>query len=146
MKPRHMAMGAALVLASSLLAFGDRSPEGELAIAQAIIYLACAAKSNAVYTAYNAARADVDQGDTQEGPLHLRNAPTTLMKDMEHGAGYRYAHDEAEAYAAGENYSPELLRDRQYYFPVERGLEQKIRDKLEYLRERDKVSTIRRYS
>jgi len=122
------------------------SPEGELAIAQAIIYLACAAKSNAVYTAYNAARADVEQGGTQEVPLHLRNAPTALMKDMKHGAEYRYAHDEAEAYAAGENYFPEMLRDRQYYFPVERGLEQKIREKLKYLRERDKISTIRRYS
>ncbi len=122
------------------------SPEGELAIAQAIIYLACAAKSNAVYTAYKAARADVEQGGTEEVPLHLRNAPTALMKDMEHGAEYRYAHDEAEAYAAGENYFPEALRDRQYYFPVERGLEQKIREKLKYLRERDKTSTIRRYN
>jgi len=122
------------------------SPEGELAIAQAIIYLACAAKSNAVYTAYKAARADVEQGGTQEVPLHLRNAPTALMKDMAHGAEYRYAHDEAEAYAAGESYFPEMLHDRQYYFPVERGLEQKIRDKLKYLRERDKNSTIRRYS
>ena len=122
------------------------SPEGELAIAQAIVYLACAAKSNAVYTAYKAARADVEQGGTQEVPLHLRNAPTALMKDMEHGAEYRYVHDEAEAYAAGENYFPEALRDRQYYFPVDRGLEQKIREKLKYLRERDKNSTIRRYS
>jgi putative ATPase len=122
------------------------SPEGELAIAQAIIYLACAAKSNAVYTAYNAARADVEQGSTEEVPLHLRNAPTALMKDMEHGVGYRYAHDESEAYAAGENYFPEALRERQYYFPVERGLEQKIREKLNYLRERDKNSTLRRYT
>jgi len=122
------------------------SPEGELAIAQAIVYLACAAKSNAVYTAYNAARADVAQGGTQEVPLHLRNAPTALLKDMEHGAEYRYAHDEVDAYAAGENYFPEMLRDRQYYFPAERGLEQKIREKLNYLREKDKISTIRRYS
>jgi putative ATPase len=121
------------------------SPEGELAIAQAIIYLACAAKSNAVYTAYKAARADVEQGGTEEVPLHLRNAPTALMKDMEYGAEYRYAHDEAEAYAAGENYFPAALRDRQYYFPVARGLEQKIREKLKYLRERDKTSTMRRY-
>jgi putative ATPase len=121
------------------------SPEGELAIAQVIIYLACAAKSNAVYTAYNAARADVEQGDSAEVPLHLRNAPTSLMKSMDHGADYRYAHDEKEAYAAGENYFPEALRDRQYYHPVDRGLEQKIQEKLRYLRERDKSSTIRRY-
>jgi putative ATPase len=121
------------------------SPEGELAIAQAIIYLACAAKSNAVYTAYTAARGDVEQGGSEEVPLHLRNAPTALMKAMEHGAEYRYAHDEAEAYAPGENYFPEVLRDRQYYFPVARGLEQKIQEKLKYLRERDKTSTMRRY-
>jgi putative ATPase len=121
------------------------SPEGELAIAQAILYLACAAKSNAVYTAYNAARSDVANGGTMEVPLHLRNAPTALMKSMEHGTGYRYAHDESDAYAAGENYFPEALRDRQYYYPVSRGLEQKIREKLQDLRERDKTSTIRRY-
>ncbi|MCB1688885.1 MAG: replication-associated recombination protein A [Halioglobus sp.] len=121
------------------------SPEGELTIAQAIIYLACAAKSNAVYTAYKAARADVEQAGTDEVPLHLRNAPTALLKTMEHGADYRYAHDEPEGYAAGENYFPEALRDRQYYFPVDRGLEQKILEKLKYLRERDKTSTMRRY-
>jgi putative ATPase len=121
------------------------SPEGELAIAQAIIYLACAAKSNAVYTAYKAARAEVEQGGTLEVPLHLRNAPTRLMKNMEHGADYRYAHDEEGGYAAGECYFPEALRDRQYYHPVDRGLEQKIQEKLKYLRERDKTSTIRRY-
>lgn len=121
------------------------SPEGELAIAQAILYLACAAKSNAVYAAFNAARADVEQAGTDEVPLHLRNAPTALMKSMEHGAGYRYAHDEADGYAAGENYFPAALRDRQYYFPVDRGLEQKIQQKLKYLRERDKTSTLRRY-
>ena len=121
------------------------SPEGELAIAQAIIYLACAAKSNAVYTAYKAARAEVEQGGTLEVPLHLRNAPTRLMKSMEHGADYRYAHDEEGGYAAGESYFPEALRDRQYYHPVDRGLEQKIQEKLKYLRERDKTCTIRRY-
>jgi putative ATPase len=121
------------------------SPEGELAVAQAIVYLACAAKSNAVYKAYNAAREDVAADGTLEVPLHLRNAPTALMKSMEHGAGYRYAHDESDAYASGENYFPEALRDRQYYFPVSRGLEQKIQEKLQYLRERDKNSTIRRY-
>ena len=121
------------------------SPEGELAIAQAIIYLACAAKSNAVYTAFKAAQADVEQGASTEVPIHLRNAPTQLMKNMEHGADYRYAHDEEGGYAAGENYFPEELKDRQYYHPVDRGLEQKIQEKLKYLRERDKTSTIRRY-
>jgi putative ATPase len=121
------------------------SPEGELAIAQAIIYLACAAKSNAVYTAYNAACLEVAQGMSEEVPLHLRNAPTTLMKAMNHGTGYRYAHDEPEAYAAGENYFPKALQNRQYYFPMDRGLERQIQEKLKYLRERDKTSTILRY-
>jgi putative ATPase len=121
------------------------SPEGELAIAQAIIYLACAAKSNAVYTAFNAAMQDVAQGQTSEVPLHLRNAPTQLMKEMDHGVDYRYAHDEEEAYSAGENYFPEELKDTRYYLPVERGLEKKISEKLQYLRERDKNSTMRRY-
>jgi putative ATPase len=121
------------------------SPEGELAIAQAIIYLACAAKSNAVYSAYNSARAAIAQGDSLEVPLHLRNAPTELMKEMDHGADYRYAHDEESGYAAGENYFPEQLKDTRFYHPVDRGLELKIREKLEYLRERDKSSTIRRY-
>jgi putative ATPase len=121
------------------------SPEGELAIAQAVLYLACAAKSNAAYSAFKAAMADVREGGSEEVPLHLRNAPTRLMKEMEHGADYRYAHDEEGGYAAGENYFPEALRDRRYYHPVERGLEQKIREKLEHLRTRDKNSTIRRY-
>ena len=121
------------------------SPEGELAIAQAILYLACAAKSNAVYSAYNTARGEVSEGESLEVPLHLRNAPTSLMKDMDYGADYRYAHDEEGGYAAGENYFPESLQDRQYYHPADRGLEHKIREKLEYLRERDKSSTIRRY-
>ena len=121
------------------------SPEGELAVAQAIAYLASAAKSNAVYTAFKAASADVQNSATEEVPLHLRNAPTRLGKEQGHGAEYRYAHDEANAYAAGENYFPEALQDRQYYFPSGRGLEQKIREKLEYLRELDKNSTMRRY-
>jgi putative ATPase len=121
------------------------SPEGELAIAQAIVYLACAAKSNAVYAAYNAARADVEQGGSTEVPLHLRNAPTQLMKEMEHGADYRYAHDEEGGYAAGENYFPEDLKDRRYYTPVDRGLESKILEKFKYLRELDKISTRQRY-
>lgn len=121
------------------------SPEGELAVAQAIVYLSCAAKSNAVYTAYKAASAQVAAGESLEVPLHLRNAPTQLMKAMEHGADYRYAHDEEGGYAAGENYLPESLKDARYYEPVDRGLEKKIAEKLQYLRERDKNSTIRRY-
>ena len=121
------------------------SPEGELAIAQAIVYLACAAKSNAVYTAYNAARADVEAGGSLDVPLHLRNAPTRLMKDMDHGADYRYAHDEAGGYAPGENYFPEPLQGRQYYHPVDRGLESKIREKFKYLRELDTMSPRQRY-
>jgi len=121
------------------------SPEGELAIAQAIVYLACAAKSNAVYKAYNAARADVERGGSAEVPLHLRNAPTRLMQEMDHGADYRYAHDEVDAYAAGENYFPESLRDRRYYEPVDRGLESRIREKFKLLRELDKISVRQRY-
>ncbi len=121
------------------------SPEGELAIAQAIVYLACAAKSNAVYTAYNAARAEVESGASLEVPIHLRNAPTRLLKEMEHGADYRYAHDEEGGYAAGENYFPEELRDRRYYEPVDRGLESRIREKFKYLRELDNISARQRY-
>jgi len=121
------------------------SPEGELAIAQAIVYLACAAKSNAVYTAFKAALADVRSGDSAEVPLHLRNAPTALLREMEHGADYRYAHDEEGGYAAGENYFPEALKDRRYYEPVDRGLESKIREKFKYLRELDKISSRKRY-
>lgn len=121
------------------------SPEGELAIAQAIIYLACAAKSNACYDAYNSARQHVAHGGSEEVPLHLRNASTSLMKAMGHGAQYRYAHDEPEGYAAGESYLPPALADLRFYFPSERGLEKKIREKLDYLRECDKRSTIRRY-
>lgn len=121
------------------------SPEGELVIAQAVIYLACAAKSNAVYMAYNQARADVQNGPSLEVPEHLRNAPTALMKSLDHGAGYRYAHDEPGAYAAGENYFPADLRDSRFYFPTENGLELRIREKLEMLRERDRLSPQQRY-
>ncbi|MBD9355305.1 replication-associated recombination protein A [Methylomonas albis] len=110
------------------------SPEGELSLAQAIVYLACAPKSNAVYVAYKAAMADARNSGSLEVPVHLRNAPTKLMKELGHGAEYRYAHDEKNAYAAGENYFPESLKTRQYYFPVERGLEKKIKDKLDFLR------------
>lgn len=110
------------------------SPEGELAIAQAVVYLACAPKSNAVYTAYKAAMQDAKQSGSLDVPLHLRNAPTQFMKALDYGKGYRYAHDEANAYAAGENYFPDALRGRRYYEPVERGLEIKIHAKLQTLR------------
>ena len=121
------------------------SPEGELALAQAVIYLACAPKSNAVYSAYKAALAEVQNQGSVEVPLHLRNAPTALMKAEGHGDDYRYAHDEAGGYAAGESYFPEALSDRRYYFPVARGLEQKIAEKLEYLRSLDETSGRQRY-
>ena len=110
------------------------SPEGELAIAQAIVYMACAAKSNAVYTAYGEALADAKTSGSLEVPMHIRNAPTNLMKSMGYGKNYRYAHDEPEAYAAGEVYFPAELGEKQYYFPVDRGLEIKIREKLTRLR------------
>ncbi|MEM6582408.1 MAG: replication-associated recombination protein A [Pseudomonadota bacterium] len=121
------------------------SPEGELAIAQAVVYLASAAKSNALYKAFSAAREDASQCGSLEVPLHLRNAPTELLKDMEHGADYRYAHDEEGAYAAGENYFPETLKGRRYYEPVDRGLESKILEKFKYLRELDRISSRQRY-
>ena len=110
------------------------SPEGELMIAQAVVYLACAPKSNAVYTAYKLARADAQQSGSLDVPMHLRNAPTKLMKALDYGKGYRYAHDEKDAVAVGENYFPDELKGRRYYEPVERGLEIKIREKLRVLR------------
>jgi putative ATPase len=113
------------------------SPEGELALAQAVVYLACAPKSNAVYMAYNAAMSDARQSGSLGVPVHLRNAPTKLMKSLDYGKEYRYAHNEPEAYAAGENYFPEELIGRQYYQPVDRGLEIKIREKLKHLKELD---------
>lgn len=121
------------------------SPEGELAIAQAVIYLASAAKSDAVYKAFNQAMADIQQQPSYAVPEHLRNAPTTMMKDLGYGSEYRYAHNEPEAYAAGENYFPEALKDTEYYQPVDRGLEKKIAEKMNYLRELDKGSKIHRY-
>lgn len=114
------------------------SPEGELAIAQAVIYLACAPKSNAVYMAYNNAMADARSGGSMEVPIHLRNAPTKLMKELGYGHEYRYAHDEPEGYAAGETYFPEEMGEREYYRPVPRGLEQKIAEKLQHLRQLDR--------
>ena len=110
------------------------SPEGELALAEAVLYLAVAAKSAAVYDAYNAARAFVSKDATRPVPMHLRNAPTRLMKDLGYGKGYRYAHDEPEAYSAGQTYFPEGMQPAQWYQPTERGLEARIREKLEQLK------------
>lgn len=114
------------------------SPEGELAIAQAVVYLASAPKSNAVYVAYKAAMSDVRNQGSHEVPLHLRNAPTKLMGDLGYGKQYRYAHDEPDAYAAGENYFPESMQPSEYYQPVKRGLEIQISEKLARLKALDK--------
>jgi putative ATPase len=113
------------------------TPEGELALAQCLVYLAVAPKSNAVYNAFNEVRAFVRKDGTRPVPLHLRNAPTRLMKDLDYGKDYRYAHDEEGGFAAGENYFPEGMRAPQFYRPVERGLEIKIGEKLAQLRERN---------
>lgn len=121
------------------------SPEGELAIAQAIVFMACAAKSNAVYTAFNQVKALVREGTSLEVPVHLRNAPTKLMKTQGYGEEYRYAHDFPEGYAAGENYLPPELAGQQWYDPVPRGLEIKISEKLNHLRELDARSDWHRY-
>jgi putative ATPase len=114
------------------------SPEGELALANAVIYLACAAKSNAAYKAFNEAMRFIRQDRSREVPAHLRNAPTDLMKKLGHGTAYRYAHDEPEGYAAGESYMPEDMKEPRWYKPVSRGLEIKIAEKLAYLRDLDK--------
>ncbi|HJW57750.1 MAG TPA: replication-associated recombination protein A [Burkholderiaceae bacterium] len=116
------------------------SPEGELALAEAVVYLACAAKSNAVYNAYNAARAFVAKDKSRPVPEHLRNAPTRLMKELGYGKLYRYAHDEPDAYAAGETYLPEGMREPGWYRPTPRGLEGKIGEKLAYLRSLDQAA------
>ncbi len=113
------------------------SPEGELALAECVVYLAVTAKSNAVYKAFNAARAFVKQDGTRPVPLHLRNAPTQLMKDLEYGKGYRYAHDEEGGFAAGEQYLPDGMHNPGFYKPVRRGLEIRIDDKLRELREKN---------
>ena len=110
------------------------SPEGELALAQAVTYLACAAKSNAVYSAYKEAMVVAKQTGSEEVPHHLRNAPTRLAKELGHGDGYRYAHNEPGAFATGETYLPSKLTDHRFYHPVDRGLEIKIREKLDRLR------------
>jgi putative ATPase len=114
------------------------SPEGELALAEAVIYLACAAKSNAVYMAYNAARSFVSKDKTRPVPEHLRNAPTKLMKELGYGKLYRYAHDEPEAFAAGETYLPEGIKEPNWYRPTPRGLESRIAEKLAWLAELDR--------
>jgi putative ATPase len=110
------------------------SPEGELALAQCVVYLAVAPKSNAVYKAFKQAQAHVKRDGSRPVPMHLRNAPTQLMKDLEHGKGYRYAHDEPGGFAAGERYLPDGMADPGFYQPVERGLEIRIADKLRELK------------
>ena len=117
------------------------TPEGELALAECAIYLAVAAKSNAVYEAYNAARAFIAEDGTRPVPLHIRNAPTRLMKTLGYGKDYRYAHDEDEAYAAGESYFPEGMARPEWYKPTDRGLEAKIRERIEHLRALDEQVT-----
>lgn len=114
------------------------SPEGELALAQAVIYLAVAAKSNAVYTAYKKTMSVIKSTGSLDVPMHLRNAPTSLMKELDYGKDYRYAHDQVDGYVAGEQYLPEALHGQQFYQPVDRGLEIKIREKLAYLRSLDR--------
>ena len=116
------------------------SPEGELALAECVVYLAVAPKSNAVYKAYNAARAFVKQDGTRPVPLHLRNAPTKLMKELDYGKGYRYAHDEPGGFAAGESYWPEGMQNPGFYLPVPRGLEIRIGEKLQELRARNRAA------
>lgn len=122
------------------------SPEGELALAHAVTYLAMAPKSNAVYKAFNQCMADIRQDPDYEVPVHLRNAPTKLLKQMGHGESYRYAHDEPEAFAAGESYLPEAIHTRRYYEPVNRGLEIKLAEKRERLDRRNAESPRKRYS
>jgi len=129
------ALGIALDAAEVYERLG--SPEGELALAQALVYLASAAKSNAVYTAYNEARAYVKEHGSDPVPVHLRNAPTRLMKELGYGRAYRYAHDEPHGYAAGEHYMPDGQDEPSFYRPVDRGLEAKIREKLAWLRSLD---------
>jgi putative ATPase len=113
------------------------SPEGELALAQCVVYLAVAPKSNAVYKAFKEVKAFVKKDGTRPVPLHLRNAPTQLMKDLDYGTQYRYAHDEADAFAAGENYLPDGMAEPGFYRPLPRGLELRIAEKLEDLRQRN---------
>ncbi|MGZ8292794.1 MAG: AAA family ATPase, partial [Telluria sp.] len=129
----------AIQLANDAAATYERlgSPEGELALGQAVIYLAIAAKSNAGYNAYNRAMAFVKKDKSREVPVHLRNAPTKLMKELGYGHEYRYAHDEPHAYAAGETYLPDGIAEPRWYEPVPRGIEAKIAEKLAWLRSLD---------
>jgi putative ATPase len=120
------------------------TPEGELALAECVVYLAMAPKSNAVYNAFNEVKAFIKSDGTRPVPLHLRNAPTKLMKDLDYGKDYRYAHDEEGAFAAGETYLPEGMAPQPFYRPVDRGLEIKIREKLEALRERNAAAAKRK--
>jgi putative ATPase len=116
------------------------SPEGELALAEAVVYLALAPKSNAIYEAYNAARDFIAQDGTRPVPLHIRNAPTPLMKKLGYGKDYRYAHEEEGAYAAGENYLPEGMPPIEWYRPTERGWEATLRERIAELRRRDEAA------
>ena len=122
------------------------SPEGDLALAHAATYLAVAPKSNAVYMAYKAVLADIKENGSHEVPLHLRNAPTKLMAELDYGQGYRYAHDEPEAFAAGECYFPDDMIEKSYYTPEERGLEIKISAKMEHLRKLNENAIYKRRS
>ncbi|MEJ7669523.1 MAG: replication-associated recombination protein A [Casimicrobiaceae bacterium] len=128
------ALGLALDAAATFERLG--TPEGELALAQCVLYLAAAPKSNSAYVAYNAARAFIAKDGSRPVPLRLRNAPTKLMQNLGYGHGYRYAHDEEGAYAAGEHYFPDDMRAQQFYAPTERGLEARIRERLEALKAR----------
>jgi len=133
--PRALAQALDAVAAYERLG----TPEGELALAQCVLYLACAPKSNAAYRAYNAVRAFIADDGSRPVPLRLRNAPTRLMKGLGYGKGYRYAHDEADAYAAGERYLPDDMPDIAFYEPTERGAEARIGEKLRALRTRDET-------
>lgn len=121
------------------------SPEGELALAQAVIYLSLSPKSNAVYAAFNQCMADIRQDPDYQVPVHLRNAPTRLMKSLGHGSDYRYAHDESDGFAAGESYLPEAIHQRRYYQPVQRGLEIRLAEKRERLDEKNRNSPQKRF-
>ena len=121
------------------------SPEGEWALANAVVYLASATKSNAVYAAFNLAQKAVVDNGSLEVPLHLRNATTSLSKQLGYGKEYRYAHDEAEGFAAGENYFPQSLQHEQFYFPKDSGLEKRIKEKLDHFRQLNAESDNKRY-
>jgi putative ATPase len=137
----------ALTLAMSAWDVQERlgSPEGELALAQCVVYLAVAAKSNAVYKAFGAVKKIIQETGTLEVPMHLRNAPTKLMKELDYGDGYRYAHDEPNAFAAGDVYLPKELQGVRFYEPSDRGLEQKVTEKLQYLQALNEASARKRY-